>query len=100
MAQSIHKFVTTARSEGGFLKLPFQFDGTILQIAVLPLYDDATYDFGIKDEDGDVVFAEVDQKGALRLTDFNLVVMPGEKFFLIENATQDYIFRIKVVYKE
>ena len=100
MAREVHKFIPDGPStEGGRWKGSTNLEGTIRQILVVPQTDQNVYNFGIIDEDGMVVFREYDIKGQLNVSNLDLIMFPGEKRLLIEEATKNEPFRIKIIYQ-
>ena len=83
----------------GFYKTPFEFEGTILQVVVMPPDPNTLYNFGIKDEDGFVIFSKFDVRGNLVASELDLVLFPGQKWVILEGARTDGVYRIKLVYQ-
>lgn len=101
MAREVHKWLpeNVVKTEKGRFSCSFQFDGTLRQVLVVPQTPNTMYDFGLKDENGMVFYSKLDQKGYLATENLNLVVFPGEKTIIIENATKDEEFKIKLIYQ-
>jgi hypothetical protein len=101
MAREVHKFIPDdeTKTEQGKWIGEFDWDGTLRQILVVPETPNTMYDFGIKDEGGMVIFSELDHRGFLATGNLNLIVFPGEKTIVIENATKDEQFKVKLVYQ-
>ena len=100
MSREVHKFIPeNPVTTNGSWKDSFTFDGTILQIIVNPNSSNTVYNFGIKDEDGDVCFLRTDVRGRLIADNLDLVVFPGEKNLVIEDASKNEPFSIKIIYQ-
>lgn len=98
--REVKKFLTdNSLVVSGYYKVPFNFDGTILQIVVTPPQPNSSYNFGIKDEDGFVIFSRFGVTGNLIADNLDLIVFPGEKHLIIENARPDGFYRVKIVYQ-
>ncbi len=99
MAIQIEKIIfSDARTLNGFYKGTFQNYGQILQVLVKPTSYENTYNFGIKDEAGFVIYAKAGTKGPIyEIVDIPL--FPGEKSVIIEGATIDEPFQIKLIYR-
>jgi hypothetical protein len=98
--REVKKFIPeNPQTVEGFWKSSFNFDGTVLQVIVNPASSDTIYNFGIKDEDGMVVFLRTDVKGNLIVDGLDLVVFYGEKNLIIEDASKDEPFSIKIIYQ-
>lgn len=72
--------------------------GTVLQILVQPENLETTYNFGIKDEDGYVIYQNYGIQGALSDV-VELPLFPGEKHLIINGASSDEIFKVKLIYQ-
>lgn len=101
MARQVMKFIPEedVKTINGKYLGEFNFDGTIKQVLVVPETPTTIYDFGIKDETGMVIYSKFDQKGFLASDDLSIIVFPGIKSFIIENATKDERFRVKIIYQ-
>ncbi len=101
MAREVHKFIPDGeqKTEQGKWIGEFDWDGTLRQILVVPQTPSTMYDFGIKDETGMVIFSRLDQRGFLATENLNLIVFTGTKNIIIENATKDEQFKIKLIYQ-
>ena len=101
MAKSIQKFISEApRTVDGYWKGSTNLEGTIRQLLVQPKSPDTIYNIGIIDEDGFILFRRIDVQGNFASEDLNIIMMPGEKFLVIEDADKDEFFRVKVIYQE
>jgi hypothetical protein len=100
MATSINKIkFEEPYTTSGYWSDEFTQFGDILQVLIQPLTDTNIYSFGILDEEGFVIYAEYNIRGPF----FKTVKIPmyaGTKKFIIENASIDEQFRIKLIYKE
>ena len=100
MAREVHKFIPEApQTTDGRWMGSTNLEGTIRQILVIPKTEKTVYNFGIEDEDGMVIFREYDVKGQLNASNLDLIIFPGEKNLIIEEATKDESFRIKIIYQ-
>lgn len=101
MARAVHKFspATPLVIEGQY-RGRFAFDGTLLQVIVLPQDKETTYDFSIIDEDGLPVFNKLGNRGIVCISELDIVLFPGEKNILIQNSNKDGLFRIKLIYTQ
>jgi len=101
MAREVHKHIPLApRTQEGFWRGAFRFDGTILQVLVEPKGIDTIYSIGIRDESGMLIFVRSDVVGPLVSESLDLVVFPGEKFIIIEDSSADELFDIKIIYQK
>jgi len=100
MARVVKKFIPEApRTIDGLWKGSTNIEGTVRQIICQPDSADTTYNIGIKDEDGMVIFSRFDVSGNLPYEDLRLILFPGEKTIIIEDASEDEAFSIKIVYQ-
>ncbi len=100
MARVVRKFIPEApRTMEGFWSGSFNFDGTIRQILCEPESEKTTYNIGIKDEDGMVVWVRWGVKGKLPYESLGIIIFPGEKRLMIEGANKDEGFSIKIIYQ-
>ena len=70
--------------------------GTILQILVEPTNLETKYNFGIKDEGGYIIYQKYDIEGALS-DSVEIYTFLGEKALVINSATKDERFKIKLI---
>lgn len=103
--REVHRFVPEepAITKGGTWRGSFNFDGTIQQIIVRPTNASTIYNIGIIDDTGMPIFRRIDHKGLLispNEGELGLIVFPGEKTILIEDASRDEIFDIKIVWQK
>lgn len=73
--------------------------GTLRQVLVMPPDPTITYDVGMKDEAGMIVFVSFNNQGALATKNLEIILFPGEKEIIIENASFDGPFRVKLIYQ-
>ena len=73
--------------------------GTLRQVLVEPLSSDTTYDIGIRDEGNMVIYLQKGVSGVLVGNTERVVLFPGEKTIIIENATRDEPFKLKIIYQ-
>lgn len=100
MARQVQKHIPEAPvTVDGRWKGSTNIEGTIRQIIVIPRTEQTVYNFGIIDEDEMVIFRNLDVKGQLNATNLDLILFPGEKKLIIEDATKDEFFRIKIIYQ-
>ena len=83
----------------GFWKGSTNLEGRIRQVIVQPKSPDTLYNFGIKDEDDFTCFIRQNVRGLLVADNLSIIIMPGEKSLIIEEATRDESFSIKIVYQ-
>ena|SRR3990167_8289180 len=83
----------------GYWRGEFNEYGDILQICITPASDTNIYSFGIVDEEGYIIHADYSIRGPYFKT-VKIPIFPGIKEFIIENASIDEPFRIKIIYKE
>ncbi len=100
MARVVKKFIPEAPiTRGGSWKGSTNIAGTLLQVLVQPRSQDTIYNIGIKDEDGMLIYVNLDQKGVLTDDGLDIVLMPGEKRIILDDVTKDEPFDIKLVYQ-
>lgn len=100
MARVVKKLIPEApRTQNGYWSGSFNAAGTLLQVVVEPRSINTIYNIGIKDEDGMLIYVKYDIKGTLTDSGLDIVMMPGEKRIILEDATKDEPFDIKLVYQ-
>jgi len=72
--------------------------GTILQVLVEPTNLETKYNFGIKDEGGYIIYQKYDIEGALS-DSVEIYTFPGEKALVINSASNDERFKVKLIYR-
>ena len=73
--------------------------GTLKQVLIMPPDATATYDVGIKDEGDMLVYVRYGIQGVLASENLNIILFPGEKEIIIENASLSGPFRVKLIYQ-
>ena len=94
---SIKKFVESVTVTGNQGITPFLQVGNLINIFVMPP-EGATYDFGIMDESGFIVYSKLEQKTFL-IEQGRTVIYPGEKKIIFQRAS-DGIYRVKLIFEE
>lgn len=84
---------------GGRWKGSTDIYGTLRQILIMPSSPTTTYDIGIKDEAGMIAFVKYGHQGILASENLDIVLFPGEKEIIIENASLDEPFKVKLIYQ-
>ena len=100
MARAVHKFSpATPYVVNGSWQGSFAFDGTLLQVVVIPPVPETLYTFIIKDDEGMPLFLRNDVRGTLCISELDIILFPGEKNILI-NSSVDGLFRVKLIYQQ
>ena len=100
MARVVKKFIPEApKTTSRLWKGSTNVEGTIRQILCEPESPDTIYNIGIKDEDDMVLYARYDVTGILPYENLSIIMFPGEKSIVIEDASKDEMFRIKIIYQ-
>ena len=101
MAKDVNKFIPDEipTTINGSWKIGASIYGDLRQVLIQPQTPDTMYDIGIKYESGMLIFIRYDVQGSLITGDLNIVMFPGEHQIIIENATRDETFRVKLIYQ-
>jgi len=101
MATDVRKFIPEGipQTKNGSWKTGVDIYGDLRQVLIQPKTPDTMYDIGIKDDSGMLIFVKYDVHGPLATEDLNIVMFPGEHQLIIENATRDEEFRVKLIYQ-
>lgn len=99
--REVHKFIAEGpRTIEGNWEGSFNWHGTLLQVLARSWSPETTYNIGIVDEDGMVVFLERDLMGHFISKNLDTIIFPGEKRIVIEDASEDEFFDVKLIYQK
>lgn len=73
--------------------------GTLRQVLVEPMTPDTIYSIAIRDEGNMLIFLRENVRGPLIADAGRVILFPGEKTIMIENATRDELFKLKLIYQ-
>ena len=101
MAQDVRKYVPdkVVETVGGRWMGTCDIYGTLRQVLVEPLSPYTIYNIVIRDEGNMVIFTERSVVGPLVGNAHETILFPGIKTIMIENASKDEMFKLKLIYE-